>query len=623
MPSSGRSSRERAAAELELRRRSRLKPFDDWLEEVTPAWQWHWPHLVHMRAQLARIRSGEIDRLWISCPPRHGKTEQNTVRFAAHWLEVDPAQRIIVWAYSQALAEKFSRKIRRIVGARISLSTDRNSAGEWETAAGGGVRAAGIGVGITGMGADLILIDDPVKSRAEADSQAYRDRVHESYIDDLVTRLEPGGAIVGTMTRWHEDDLQGRIRASEEGSDWAYVNLPAIAEDGDPLGRQPGEALCPDRYPIDVLERRKKVLGRNFYALFQGSPKPAEGNAFKRAWFRYWTADGDLYRLIGPPGQTDKIVRARDCRVFGTVDLACSTKTSADYTVIAIWAVTPDSDLLLVDLVRDRIESPDVIRSAVEICRRHAPAYTIVEANGMQLGVVQTMRREGLAIRACWQRHPTSSRWAQTAIVRTEAGQVWFPRTAHWLTEYETELQSFPDGGARRPGRRHVDGRRKRVLGRLGRRTRRHQNGPRSGRGGGRRRREAGPAGRTAGRSRRPALVGRIRPSDSLAPLALPSSAGRRPPPATPAPPATRSFAPPAGASTSSAVPHNTPDDRPDSITTGSRPWPPIYRCSRCGREVDLRSYATGVGGLYCSHVCLLSDTPEDPTSWPPRSPRP
>jgi predicted phage terminase large subunit-like protein len=398
-----------------------------------------------MRRQLARIRSGEIDRLWMSCPPRHGKTEQNTVRFAAHWLEVDPSQRIIVWAYSQALAEKFSRKIRRIVASRMPLSKDRNSAGEWETSAGGGVWAAGIGVGITGMGADLILIDDPVKSRAEADSQAYRDRVHESYIDDLVTRLEPGGAIVGTMTRWHDDDLQGRIRASEEGSDWEYLNLPAIAEENDPLGRAVGEALCPDRYPIDVLERRRKVLGRNFYALFQGSPKPAEGNAFKRAWFRYWVAEGDLYRLIGPPGQPDKIVRAVDCRVFCTVDLACSTKTSADYTVIAVWAVTPDSDLLLIDLVRDRIESPDVIRAAVEIARRHRPAYLLVEANGMQLGVVQTMRRESLAIRAC-KAHPDKLSWAQTAIVRTEAGQVWFPQRAHWLVEYEAELQSFPDG---------------------------------------------------------------------------------------------------------------------------------------------------------------------------------
>ena len=135
--------------------------------------------------------------------------------------------------------------------------------------------------------------------------------------------------MAGTVTRWHEDDVVGRIKASEEGADWTILNLPAIAEENDPLGRPVGTALWPGRYPIEVLLQRLKVLKRNFYALFQGSPRPAEGNAFKRAWFRYWTQEGDLYRLIGPPGQPDKIVRIADCRIFGTVDLACSTKTSA------------------------------------------------------------------------------------------------------------------------------------------------------------------------------------------------------------------------------------------------------------------------------------------------------
>lgn len=398
-----------------------------------------------MRGLLARVTRGELDRAWMMCPPRHGKSEQNTVRYAAWRLECDPTLRIIVWAYSQTLAEKFSRKIRRIVSGRIELSDDRTAVGEWETAAGGGLRAAGVGVGITGMGADLILVDDPVKSRAEADSQAYRDKVYESYVDDLVTRLEPGGAIVGTMTRWHEDDLAGRILASEEGPGWTVLNLPAIAEDGDPLGRSPGEALCPDRYPIEVLEERKKILGRSFYALFQGRPQPAEGNAFKRQWFRYWAQDGDLYRLLDQAANTARIVRVADCRIFGTVDLATSLKTSADYTVIAIWAVTPESDLLLVDLVRERLETPDVITTAAGLVHRHRPAYLAVEANGMQLGIVQTMRRQGMPVRGI-KSHPDKLSWAQTAIVRTEAGQVFFPQRSHWLHEYEQELLSFPNG---------------------------------------------------------------------------------------------------------------------------------------------------------------------------------
>ena len=191
MPSSARSSRERAAAELELRRRSRLKPFDEWLTEVSPTWDWDPPHLVLMRSYLERLRRREIERLWITCPPRHGKTEQNTVRFAAHWLEQNPDQRILIWCNTQKLANRFSRKIRRICAERIPLSTERNSVEEWETAAGGGLRAAGVGVGIQGIGYHLILIDDPVRSRAEAQSLTWRDKVYESYTDDLMPGSNP------------------------------------------------------------------------------------------------------------------------------------------------------------------------------------------------------------------------------------------------------------------------------------------------------------------------------------------------------------------------------------------------------------------------------------------------
>jgi predicted phage terminase large subunit-like protein len=450
MTSSAPSLRARAAAELELRRRSRLLPFDAWLREVSPTWRWDWPHLEFMRANLGRVRRGELSRLWMFCPPRHGKTEQNTVRFAAYALECDPTKRIIVWAYNQTLAEKFSRKIRRIVADRVPLNKEKQAADEWETGSGGGIRAAGVGVGITGMGADLILIDDPVKNRQEAESQAYRDRVYESYTDDLLTRLEPGGAICGTMTRWHEDDLAGRILASEEGPDWEVLNLPAIAEEGDPLGREPGEALCPDRYPVEVLDQRKRAMGaRNFSALFQGRPQPASGNKFQRAWFRYFRVEGqgdaEVYRLLDGAGQTVRVVRARDCRRFGTIDLAFSLKKSADYSVLEYWAVTPQSDLLLIDLERGRWEEPDLIRRAEAGAHRHKLAYYSVESNAAQLGVVQVMRRAGLAVRAINSMVDKVAR-ASTAIVRCEAGQIYWADRAPWLGEFEAELLSFPSG---------------------------------------------------------------------------------------------------------------------------------------------------------------------------------
>jgi predicted phage terminase large subunit-like protein len=229
--------------------------------------------------------AGTIDRLMISMPPRHGKTEQVTVRLPVYALDRDPTRRVILGAYNQTLANKFSRKARRVArDARLALSTERDAAEEWETTAGGGVRAAGVGAGVTGMGGDLILVDDPVKNREEAESLAFRERVWEWYTDDLYTRREPGAKLVLIMTRWHMDDLAGRILASEDGPNWTVLNLPALADDaGDALGRKPGEALCPDRYTAEALADIRTVVGDyGFSALYQGRPQPRAGGMFPR-----------------------------------------------------------------------------------------------------------------------------------------------------------------------------------------------------------------------------------------------------------------------------------------------------------------------------------------------------
>lgn len=233
-------------------------------------------------------------------PPRHGKSEMVTVRYPVWRLKQNPAMRVIVGAYNQTLAEKFSRKARRIAETQLTLSKERTAAEDWETAQGGGFRAVGVGGGITGQGGDLIIIDDPVKNREEANSQAYRDRVFDWYTDDLYTRLEPGAAMILIMTRWHEDDLAGRILASEDGPSWEVVSLPALAEENDPLGRAVGMALCSDRYDERKLEKIRTVLGTwAFAALYQQRPAPAEGGMFKRAWFEIVDAvpaDGQYVR---------------------------------------------------------------------------------------------------------------------------------------------------------------------------------------------------------------------------------------------------------------------------------------------------------------------------------------
>jgi len=300
-------------ASAELRREQQRRHFDRWLCAVTPRYHWDWPHLVLTRQYLDQVTNGEIDRLMVFEPPRHGKSQMLTVRYPVWRLERDPELHVIIGAYSQTLANRFSRWSRGIARQRFDLNDERAAAEEWGTAAGGGFRAVGVGSGVTGMGAQLIVIDDPVKNREEANSEAYRERVWDWYTDDLYTRLEPGGAIVLIMTHWHEDDLAGRILASEQAPDWTVVSLPALAEDGDPLGRQPGEALCPERYDVEALGRIRQVLGHSFYALYQQRPQPLEGGMFKYGWFtivdaapwamarvvRYWdkagTADGGAY----------------------------------------------------------------------------------------------------------------------------------------------------------------------------------------------------------------------------------------------------------------------------------------------------------------------------------------
>lgn len=257
----------------------------DWLARIAPAYNWQWPYLRHVIAQLERVTRGECKRLMLFLPPRHGKSELATVRYPVYRLAYAPTQRVIIGAYNQTLANTFSRKARKVAEQiGLPLSQERHAAEQWETTAGGGLLAVGVGAGVTGHGADLIVIDDPVKSREEAESEAYRARVWDWYTNDLYTRLQPGGAIVLIMTRWHGDDLAGRILRSQSAPDWTVVSLPAEAESGDALGRAEGEALNPDRFPLSELAGIKSVLGRSYYALYQQSPRPREGGMFKEHW---------------------------------------------------------------------------------------------------------------------------------------------------------------------------------------------------------------------------------------------------------------------------------------------------------------------------------------------------
>ena len=200
-----------------------------------------------------------------------------------HRLLADPGIRILITGYNERFARKLGRKARNLAGQHLLVAGDKGGADEWETAAGGGVMTRGVGSPPTGSGFNLILIDDPIRKREDAESENFREKLWDWYTDDLYTRLEPEGAIVLTLTRWGHDDLAARALASEK---WTVLRLPALAEEGDPLGRAPGEALWPERYDREALLKIRAVISQNdglasWEALYQQNPTPREGAFFK------------------------------------------------------------------------------------------------------------------------------------------------------------------------------------------------------------------------------------------------------------------------------------------------------------------------------------------------------
>lgn len=640
---------------------------------------------------------GEIDRLSITCPPRHGKSEQVTIRRPAFRLEHDPARRFIIGAYNQDLAKKFSRKTRGIIRqrGRICLNPEAQAVHHWETAAGGALMAAGVSVGVTGHGADEIIIDDPVKSRAEANSQAYRDGVWDWYTDDLYTRLEPDGVIIvimcmvgGTMvrmadgseralrdvrpgdqvatyeggalstatiqkwanqgpddvfeiktangysvranarhpfmveregerlwvrlselkvgdkmvrlrgevtagqpvsrmdatsqrdvrdgaphtttsgdgqqakghqatthrrggrqesstdtesqsrntgifrrlrrasarfvgslqritsgligaessasitttkqgrlegyfattatyqsgmeeprkyskpqqntcdftldriqriepagreevfdiqvertenfiadgfvshnTRWHEDDLMGRILASEEADSWTLCHLPAEAEDNDELGRRPGQALCPDRYDELKLARIRRVLGQSYHALYQGRPVAQEGNIILTEWFRYYDRPENRYQMR---------VQSWDC--------ANKDKELSDWNVGTTWGIAPSSYDLL-DEYRDRLTYPKLRAAVKQQAEKHSPDAILIEDKGNGTALLQDLRDSTrLPVIPIEPQGDKVMRLSNESPAY-ESGMVRHPKAknAPWVVDFEAELISIPN----------------------------------------------------------------------------------------------------------------------------------------------------------------------------------
>jgi predicted phage terminase large subunit-like protein len=398
------------------------------------SWSCDAPHLRLIGDHLDAVTRGDIDRLAIFMPPRHGKTETVTIRYPIYRLEADPTIRCLITGYNERFSRKMNRRSRNIAKTRFTLSSDKTSADEWETEAGGGVVARGVGSPPTGFGFNLILIDDPIRMRKEAESQVYRDNVWDWYTDDLYTRLEPGGALILTLTRWHHDDLAARAIASEPGR-WTILRLPAFAEEHDPLGRIPGTALWSERYDEKALERIKTVQTKrdgaySFEALFQQNPTPREGAFFKVSKIEILdAAPADL-----------QICRAWD--LAGTTD--------GDYTAGVKIGVDTRGVWWILDVVRGQWltdERDDVMKQTAALDGRDC-TIRLAQDPG-QAGIDQVTRLTrmlaGYSLRSA---RPTGSKEtrADGFASQVNAGNVKMVKNPRWNPSYIEELRTFPLG---------------------------------------------------------------------------------------------------------------------------------------------------------------------------------
>jgi predicted phage terminase large subunit-like protein len=343
---------------------------------------------------------------------------------------------IIIGSYNQKLANRFSRKVRSIVKEhKVALSSERKAAEEWETREGGGVRAVGVGAGITGFGGDLVIIDDPIRGRADAESEAFRDKTYEWFTDDIYTRLTPKGQVIVIQTRWHEDDLVGRLLKAArtgEGDNWDELCLPAFAGPNDLLRRREGAALWPKRFSVKRLEQIRKMMGHySFAALYQQSPVLKEGDQFKRSWFTKFVDEA-------PKGLA--WVRA--------YDLAISQKTTADYTASLRVGKDREGNYYIDGGSRKRADFPTQQRFVIDRVRDERSTVHYIEDAIHGRALYQSLRRklgpDGARLRLApviADKVTRALQWQAFA----EAGKVVLVRGA-WNDAFIDECCSFPRG---------------------------------------------------------------------------------------------------------------------------------------------------------------------------------
>lgn len=434
---------------------------------------WHlsngtWQPAEHLRLIADKVAECEHRPVFliVTMPPRHGKSE-----LISHWtpvwfLKKWPWKRVIEVSYEQGLAQYYGGVVKDTINEHreelgFDITYDTKAKAEWRLRGyGGGMISRGVGGAITGRGGDLIIIDDPIKNDREALSQAYRDSIFRWYQATLRTRAEPGASIILLMTRWHEDDLAGRLTRwmkaqaddDEDATDedqfrdpWEIINLPAFAEDDDPLARDEGDPLWPERFDreallrirnaqVDSADERQSIASSSFWwsALYQGRPVPEGGGTFKEDWWEWYDDIDDLAIT----------------QVVQVWDTAFKESQTSDRSVCVTLGEVQRRGYAVLDCYIGRPNFPGLVRNAVAMNDKWKPRRVLIEDKASGISLIQQLRRDTTIPIGAIKILPKDDKRTRAESVAgiVEARRVMLPTRAPWLADFLYELANFPRG---------------------------------------------------------------------------------------------------------------------------------------------------------------------------------
>lgn len=411
-------------------------------------------HQIYIAPYLQRIADGERLFIIVELPPQHGKSTFITETFPSYYLGKNPDKLAMVVSYSEELYKKFGRKNRekfRLYSDELfglSISKETSSVSEWGIDGHlGQLYSTSILGGATGRGSDLLIIDDPIKNSSEAESKTIRDKIYNEWTSTFYSRLSATGSVIIIMTRWHEDDLAGRL-LKEANLPWIEVKIPAIAEENDLLGRKEGESLAPEIGKDEKWAEETRVVSgsRTWLALYQQRPTAAGGNIFKRSWVKYYVSTVEMKVKLGLgddvmvlPTQLDIQLQSWDCTFKG--------KETSDFVSGQVWAKR-NADYYLLDRHHERMGIVDTMKAIQVMTAKWPKALAkLIEDKANGSAVIEMLQKSISGIVSIEPEGGKEVR-AQAVAPLWEAGNVYLPHPAYkeWSDDIVEELVSFPNG---------------------------------------------------------------------------------------------------------------------------------------------------------------------------------